>query len=407
MDGVDPSMTLLVAAFDRFEATLDLIRSAGWGIKITPPVEILSPSVRPAAQEVRDSTHWVLRVATGKRVAIAAALAVLSIIVLIAWRQTPRESGDRRTPLANQTQVTAVTGPSIPSPVPDLNTVPAGGEAEVKAQPEDAGPPPGTVRMNPKDGLAYVWIPPGSFQMGCSPGDTECLDNEKPPHQVTISKGFWLGQSEVTVYAYKRFSEATGRQMPPEPVFGGRRLNLGWGYDAMPMANLIWDDAQAYCGWAGGRLPTEAEWEYAARAGSTASRYGDLDEISWNADNSGLQRIDSFGMWNENHDNYPKRLAENGNGMHEIGQKKANDFGLYDMLGNVWEWLNDWYSEKYYQESPSQDPVGPASERLRTLRGGSWDSPPWIVRASFRGWFQPGLRRPSFGVRCGGEVFAP
>ena len=90
-----------------------------------------------------------------------------------------------------------------------------------------AGESKGEVRVNPKDGLKYVWIPPGTFMMGCSPGDNECEDDEKPPHQVTITKGFWLGQTEVTVGAYKRFAGATGRQMPPEPNLAGGRSTLG------------------------------------------------------------------------------------------------------------------------------------------------------------------------------------
>ncbi len=293
--------------------------------------------------------------------------------------------------------------PNVTSPSSSAS-VPTGREARVEAPVPNISHAPMEAKVNPKDGLQYIWIPPGTFMMGCSPGDNECQDVEKPPHQVTITKGFWIGQTEVTVGAYKRFASATGGQMPPEPSYGGRPLNPGWGDDAMPIANLIWDEAQAYCTWAGGRLPTEAEWEYAARAGSTASRYGSLDETAWEGDNSGLQRLDSTRIFNEDRNTYPKRLAENGNGPHDVGQKRANALGLYDMLGNVWEWLNDWYDEKYYQSSPSQDPAGPTSGRLRTLRGGSWDATPWIVRVSFRGWFNPSLRRGSFGVRCGGEL---
>jgi serine/threonine-protein kinase len=113
----------------------------------------------------------------------------------------------------------------------------------------------GEVRVNPKDGLKYVWIPPGTFMMGCSPGDNECQDDEKPPHRVTITKGFWLGQTEVTVGAYKRFAGATARQMPPEPNLSGRPLNPGWSDEAMPIVDVTWDDAQAYCRWAGGCPP--------------------------------------------------------------------------------------------------------------------------------------------------------
>jgi Flp pilus assembly protein TadD len=209
--------------------------------------------------------------------------------------------------------------------------------------------------------------------MGCSPGDTECDDGEKPPHQVTLTKGFWLGQTEVTVRAYKRFAKGTGKVMPKTPSF-----SPDWSNEQMPIVNVNWGDAQAYCAWAGGRLPTDAEWEYAARAGSTQARYGDLDEIAWYTGNSGGQA-------------------------HVVAQKRANGFGLFYMLGNVWEWVNDWYGENYYQSSPSQDPAGPTSGTLRVLRGGSWISVPGNVRVSEHSMGFPGGDDIK-GVRCVGDV---
>jgi formylglycine-generating enzyme required for sulfatase activity/DNA-directed RNA polymerase subunit RPC12/RpoP len=269
----------------------------------------------------------------------------------------------------------------------------------------------GEVRVNPKDGLKYVRISPGAFMMGCSPGDTECYDDEKPPHRVTISKGFWMGQTEVTVGAYKRFTRAAGNQMPPEPPApaSDRPLNPGWGDEAMPMVDVTWNDARNYCAWAGGRLPTEAEWEYAARAGSIAARYGNLDEIAWDANNSGRQPFDSDRIWREDKANSDKRLDENGNNMHEVGQKRPNAFGLYDMLGNVWEWVNDCCgeNENYYQNSPSQDPTGPASGTERVLRGGSWFDFPRYGRASQRHSYSPTTRYINLGFRCSVEKFTP
>jgi serine/threonine-protein kinase len=231
-------------------------------------------------------------------------------------------------------------------------------------------------RVSPIDGLTYRWIPPGSFQMGCSPGDTECEDDEKPPHPVTITKGFWLGQTEVTVGAYKRFALAVGKAMPPVPAF-----NPAWRNEQMPMVNVSWDDAQAYCVWARGRLPTEAEWEYAARAGGTEGRYGSLDEVAWYSANSGRRA-------------------------HPVGEKRANAFGLFDVLGNVWEWVNDWYVENYYLNSPSQDPAGPTSGMGRVLRGGSWLNDPRRVRLPNRyGNVPTSVGDDNYGFRCVGEVF--
>jgi formylglycine-generating enzyme required for sulfatase activity len=224
--------------------------------------------------------------------------------------------------------------------------------------------------------------------MGCSPGDDDCWDDEKPAHQVTLTKGFWIGQTPVTVGAYKRFAGATGRQMPKAPGF-----NKSWGNENMPIVKVTWDDAQAYCSWVGGRLPREAEWEYAARGGSKEARYGDLYDIAWYDGNSRDQT-------------------------HDVGQKRANGFGLYDMLGNVWEWVNDWYDEKYYRSSPSQDPQGAATGQdygvgprnhgpARVLRGGSWDFVPRYVRVSCRDGAYPAGRYNNVGFRCGGEVGNP
>jgi formylglycine-generating enzyme required for sulfatase activity len=183
------------------------------------------------------------------------------------------------------------------------------------------------VRADAKDGLKYVWIPPGTFKMGCSPRDNGCRGSEKPPHTVTLSKGFWIGQTEVTVAAYKRFAEATGHQMPYGPYFHG-----AWVNGNMPIVYVSWNDAHDYCTWAGGRLPTEAEWEYAGRGGNAEPHCGNLDEIAWSENNSG---------------SHP----------HEVAQKRANGFGLYDTLGNVIEWVNDWYDQYYYQAS-SEESVG-------------------------------------------------
>jgi formylglycine-generating enzyme required for sulfatase activity len=263
----------------------------------------------------------------------------------------------------------------------------------------------GEVRDNSRDGLKYIWIPPGTFTMGCSPSDNECYDFEKPPHQVAISEGFWLGQTDVTVGAYKRFAGATGRQMPPEPNLDGRPLNPGWGEETLPMVDVTWDDAQAYCSWVGGRLPTEAEWEYAARAGSTTARYGDLDAIAWYAENSGYQHLDSLEIWKKGDQaTFLKFMNENGNNMHAVGQKHPNDLGLFDMLGNVWEWVNDWWDEGFYQNSPPQDPVGTASGTERLMRGGSWLGRPRDIRVSLRSRRNPGDKDYDLGFRCGGDV---
>ncbi len=213
-----------------------------------------------------------------------------------------------------------------------------------------------------KDGLTYVWIPPGQFMMGCSPDDKECDPSEKPQHPVNVTHGFWLGQTEVTVAAYARFSKKPiGRQNPDFPITG-----------------VTWFEAKSYCEWAGLRLPTEAEWEYAARAGTTGATYGPLNDVAWYRANSGEL-------------------------YHAVRGKLPNAWELYDMLGNVWEWVADWYDAKYYQQSPNTDPLGPSTGEDRVVRGGVWASVPRAVRASERAYNDPSGQGYSFGFRCAGQ----
>jgi len=200
------------------------------------------------------------------------------------------------------------------------------------------------TRVHPVDGLTYVYIPPGKFMMGCSPGDSECRDNEKPPHEEEIADGFWLCQAPVTQAAWAK-------------VKGGNPSHFKG--DQLPVEQVNWTEAGEYCKAVGGRLPTETEWEYAARAGTTGPLYGSLDAVAW----------------------YP---GNSGGTTHSVGLKQPNAFGLYDMLGNVWEWTSDNYDAEH-----------------KVVRGGSWVDYTGYVRASVRGGVGPTGRPHRVPVRGG------
>lgn len=221
--------------------------------------------------------------------------------------------------------------------------------------------------VNPTDRQPYRYIPAGKFMMGCVENapvkDEKCEDHEKPQHEVEISKAFWMGETEVTVEAYQRFSDATKRKMPRAPL-----EHKGWSQTNYPMAGISPDDAEEFCKWIGGRLPTEAEWEYAARGGKAN------EIVPLNAENardkanfSGKQGNDRFDV------------------VAPVKQFDPNGYGLFDMSGNLWEFTSDFYSKNYFAESPKVDPKGPPSGKERVVRGGSWDSDPSKhLRISFR-----------------------
>jgi formylglycine-generating enzyme required for sulfatase activity len=260
----------------------------------------------------------------------------------------------------------------------------------------------GEIRTNARDGQRYVWIPGGKFVMGCSPGDDNCKQDEKPSHAVKITRGFWIGQTETTVGAWKRYAEKNGVGLPPEINVRTYNWNPRWADDAQPIVNVLWQEAQAYCNAGGGRLPTEAEWEYAGRGGARlpVSRYGAPDEIGWYGNNSGTQHVDSDEIAKTDRANYGARVIANKERMHAVGIKKPNAWGLHDMLGNADEWVADWYSETYYEASEAVDPQGPSSGESKVARGAGFGRNPADMRVSFRRSLAPDVRNGDFGFRC-------
>lgn len=246
----------------------------------------------------------------------------------------------------------------------------------------DVNAPVVSRRQHQDDREYYVLIPAGKFKMGCVPGPAECEANEKPQHAVEITRPFWIGENEVRVSSYRRWITFTHQKM--------HRAPLGfedWKNDSLPISMVPWEKANEYCGWLGGRLPTEAEWEYVARAGVENQPYpmSDFSKARDTANFRGISRNDQY-----------DHVAP-------VQQFNKNDFGLYDLSGNVWEWVSDWYSPTIYQELSSQpvsvDPTGPATGKEKVIRGGSFDSDPVKhLRLSYRD--KSGGAQNKIGFRC-------
>lgn len=223
---------------------------------------------------------------------------------------------------------------------------------------------------DPTTGMEFVAVPGGCFQMGDTFGDGDSY--EKPVHEVCVS-GFSIGRYEVTQAQWQR-------------VMGSNPSRFSRCGDTCPVEQVSWDDVQQFIqrlnrqSNSNYRLPTEAEWEYAARSGGKSEKYSggnDVDAVAWYGGNSGSQT-------------------------HPVGQKQANGLGIYDMSGNVWEWVQDRFGN--YRTIRQQDPTGPSSGLNRVNRGGSWYYNPGFVRAALRGYDHPGNRNRHLGFRLASSL---
>ena len=265
---------------------------------------------------------------------------------------------------------------------------------------------PGGVEME------MIYVAPGSFMMGSPESEEGRFDNESQ-HRVTLTKGYWIGKYPVTQSQWKALVSANGvsfEEGEPTPYFsregGGSDCVSGMDTSDFPMESVSWNDCDALVkalnrNATDGRtysLPTEAQWEFAARGGTKSRGYiysggNDMDALGWYYENSGLRRL-SDGDWKI------ETLSSNKCRTHSVREKDVgNELGIVGMSGNVLEWCLDWYDKDYYAKSPTEDPCNTASGGFRVLRGGSWFHDARNCRSAFRSGYYPGYRINIFGFR--------
>jgi formylglycine-generating enzyme required for sulfatase activity len=281
-------------------------------------------------------------------------------------------------------------------------------------------------------GMKLTLIPPGEFQMGSTAADLdkvlrlntsskrEFYNKEQPQHRVRMTRPFYLGMYEVTKGQFRKFVDDTGYKTDAEKGKGGfgytgKKVAFplamrphftwrDWGVDQSdesPVVNVSYTDAVAFCEWLSKkegkpyRLPTEAEWEYACRAGTTSLYYNGDDPED-------LTKIGNVGDA-ATKEKFPKLKAVSSSDgwafTAPVGQFRPNNFGVYDMIGNAFEWCADWYDKAYYGISPVADPTGPASGSYRVRRGGSWRGTAMSYRSAYRLMGTPDTRLDSLGFR--------
>ncbi len=302
------------------------------------------------------------------------------------------------------------------------------------------------VQIEPADrvGITFARVPAGEFMMGsdespaalakafphADPKRLADFKDEAPVHRVRLTRDFWMGRHAVTVGQFREFLRQSGYvpesvrdgtggygfnpdYNPPNTeradLFDGRDPRYSWdntGFaqtDQHPVVNVTWNDAAAMARWLSEqegvtyRLPTEAEWEYAARGGQRARFPGGDDPATLLKTSNTFDRETAL--------RWPRWREQAGAGSDgfaftaPVGSFQPNAFGLYDMVGNVWEWCSDWYEENYYAHSPVDDPQGPADGTVKVRRGGSWHSWPLYARTAFRNWNSTSTRYVLVGFR--------
>lgn len=307
------------------------------------------------------------------------------------------ETGQAAATIAQAVETAAVESASEPSAMLATATIQSTTVNIPRATPTITPTPPpqaGDKRvLTLPSGLevTQVFVPAGSFLMGSAEHDSLARDDEKPQHQVTLDS-FWIDQTEVTNRQFAAFLNESGNQqeggvtrLEVESSYSLIEVNDGRfqpkvGFEEHPVIEVSWYGAYAYCEWTGGRLPTEAEWEYAARGPynrlypwGNSSPVCDLVNYNWCV--SGVTKVGS----------YPD------------GASWSN---ALDMSGNVWEWVIDWYDVGYYRNSPQENPIGPESGTFRVIRGGSWYQNHQFVRTAIRNNFEPTERLNGVGLRC-------
>lgn len=373
-----------------------------------PPVKPPSPLVSTAGQlPERPTRRWLGWLAGG--------VAVVAVLLLVM--RVLNESGSTiELPSDTPAPPTATAQPPTATPVPPTNT-----PIPPTATPEPPTPTPtlgiGSTMISEIDGMEYVYVPAGEFLMGSTDADTLAYDDEMPQHTVFLND-YLIARTEVTNAMFARFVNTTGYDTDAENAGVGQVLSapgLQWkeisgadwqhpfgpesdleGLEDHPVVQVSWNDAVAYCQWVGGRLPTEAEWEKAARG-------NDGRIFPW-GNEWDVREMQRLNFSDKNDPTGPTdTVADDGFATSSpVGSYPAgvSPYGAFDMAGNVWEWVEDWYSADYYSQHSSDRASGPENGSSRVIRGGSWFNRDKLVRTVVRSYSSPEDSYHAIGFRC-------